>query len=334
MFWGRNWRSIISPTLIAGAIVWFGSSVALSQESTPIPVVDFSSLGGEIISDGSSTVWPITDEAALRFMGLAEGVEFTIGFSGTGGGFRKFCDGETDIQNASRPIEDDEMASCLEHGVQYYVFEVAYDGITIVVNPKNDFVTCLTVDQLRRLWQPDDPAKTWQDLDPNWPDDEIALFGPGPDSGTFDYFTAAVIGEEGVSRTDYFPSEDDLALVEGVADDESALGYFGYAYFEEEQDRLKSVAVDSGAGCISPSSTSIADGTYKPLSRPLFIYLRASSLSRPEVAGFMRYYLANVKSIASDVGYIASPDQIYVEDQKRLEQAIVGQLPPDGPSQP
>ncbi len=267
-------------------------------------------------------------------MGEAENVRITVGFSGTGGGFRKFCAGETDIQNASRAIEPDEMTACRENNVEYFVFEIAYDGITVVTNPANDFVSCLSVEQLKRLWQPDDPAKSWQDLDPSWPDERIELYGPGPDSGTFDYFTSAIVGEEGLSRTDYFPSENDLDLVEGVAVDEEGLGYFGFAYVDEAGDRLKTVAIDSGAGCVLPTAETIADGSYAPLSRPLFVYVRASSLSRPEMIAFMRYYLANAKSIAADVGYIPSPDTIYQEDQARLEAAITGQLPPDGPGAP
>jgi len=286
-----------------------------------------------VSSDGSSTVWPITDEAALRFLDEAENVRITVGFSGTGGGFRKFCAGETDIQNASRSIEPDEMDACRENNVEYFVFEVAYDGITVVTNPENEFASCLTVEQLKLLWQPENPAKTWSDLDLAWPDETIELYGPGPDSGTFDYFTSAVIGEEGASRTDYFPSENDLDLVEGVALDRDGLGYFGFAYFEEAGDRLKSIAIDSGSGCVTPTAETIADGSYTPLSRPLFVYVRASSLARPEVTAFMRFYLANAKSIAADVGYIPSPDGIYREDQARLEAAISGQLASDGPGQ-
>jgi phosphate transport system substrate-binding protein len=295
------------------------------------PRAELNSLDGVITADGSSTVFPITDEAAIRFKDLAGDVRISVEFSGTSSGFEKFCKGEIDIQDASRPIEHNEIDACAANGIQYYEFEVGYDGITIAVNPKNDFVTCLTVDQLKRLWQPDDNADTWRDLDPNWPDREIELYGPGPASGTFDYFTAAIVGEEDVSRTDYFPSENDLDLVLGVADRENGLGYFGFAYYEQNQDQLKSVAVDASAGCVSPSPQTIADGSYKPLSRPLFVYVKAESLQRPEVQEFVRFYIATAQQIATEVGYVAAPSAIYVEGQTKAEGAIAGTIPPDGP---
>lgn len=323
--------------LFAGAIVLLLATVAApthgttAQDATPTGQVDFAALNGDIVADGSSTVWPMTDEAALLFMERAEGVEVTVGLSGTGGGFRKFCEGETDIQNASRPINAEELEACRQAGNSYYVFEVAYDGVTVVVHPDNDFASCLTVDQLRRLWQPDDPAKTWRDLDPAWPDEEIELYGPGPDSGTFDFFTGAIVGEEGASRTDYVPSENDLDLVEGVATDDEGLGYFGFAYFDGARERLKPIAIDAGAGCVLPSAQTIGDGTYRPLSRPLFVYVNAARLARAEVAAFMRFYLANAQALAIDTGYIASPSTVYEEDRSRLDAALAGTLPPDGP---
>jgi phosphate transport system substrate-binding protein len=304
---------------------------ANALDATPEAAAELYGLSGEIRADGSSTVWPMTDEAALLLMERAENVDITVDVSGTGGGFRTFCAGETDLQNASRPINAEEMEACRQAGVSYYLFEVAYDGITVVVHPDNDFAFCLTVEQLRQLWQPDGHANTWRDLDPAWPDEAIELYGPGPDSGTFDFFTGAIVGEEGASRTDYVPSENDLDLVEGVATDDEGLGYFGYAYFEGARERLKPIAIDAGSGCVLPSSQTIGDGTYQPLSRPLFVYVSAASLTRAEVAEFMRFYLVHAQAIAIDTGYIASPASIYEEDRNRLEAALAGTLPPDGP---
>ncbi len=334
MLAGARWRVLFAMFFLpVGSMLGVGA-----QESTPAPVIlpyeprlDLSTLGGTITADGSSTVYPITDEAAIQFMDFAGGVEIAVDFSGTGGGFTLFCNGETDVQNASRPIEADEMAACAVAGIGYYVFEVAYDGISVVVNPENDFASCLTIAQLKALWQPDDHADTWQDLDPAWPDDTIELYGPGPRSGTFDYFTAAVVGAENASRTDYYPSENDLDLVLGVADHRDGLGYFGFAYYEENQDDLKLLAVDGGNGCVQPSPATIADGTYQPLSRPLYVYVKVESFARPEVQEFVRFYLANAQQIAVDVGYVAAPATVYVEDQTKIEGALAGTTPPDGP---
>lgn len=313
------------------------SSISLAIQATPTaspyaPRQDLASLSGTITADGSSTVYPITDEAGVLFQDLADDVRVEVDFSGTGGGFLAFCNGETDIQNASRPIEADEQAACAAVDVGYYAFPVAYDGITVVVNKTNGFATCLTVEQLRLLWQPGNPATTWRDLDPAWPDEEIELYGPGPLSGTFDYFTAAIVGEEGASRIDYFPSENDLDLVEGVEDREQSLGYFGYAYYLDEGEELTAVAVDAGQGCVSPSAETIADGSYAPLSRPLYVYVSAGSLQRPEVQEFLRFYLASAGEIAATVGYVPLPAADYAAQQARLEQAIGGALPPDAPS--
>jgi phosphate transport system substrate-binding protein len=289
------------------------------------------SLGGTITADGSSTVWPMTLEAASRFAEFATDAEMVVEFSGTGAGFTKFCEGGSDVQNASRPISPDEVAACAEGGVGYYAFTVAFDGIAVVVHPANDFVSCLTVAQLEQLWRPEVRAETWQDLDPSWPDRAIDLWGPGPLSGTFDYFTAAILGEEDRSTTDYEPSEDDSALVEGVADREDALGYFGLAYYEQNAERLKLVAIDGGNGCVLPTPESIADGTYTPLARPLYVYVRVESLARSIVLEFLRFYLAEAKTIAIAVGYVPLPDGDYAAGQAKLVAAAVGNLPPDGP---
>jgi phosphate transport system substrate-binding protein len=306
----------------------------LAQDATPIPYTpgtDLGSLSGSIEADGSSTVGPITQAVAEEFAAQASGVQVNVGISGTGGGFERFCNGETDVQDASRPIKDDEAANCAASGVDYYEFEVAYDGITIVVNPENDFIECLTVQQLNQLWAPGASGVTWQDLNPDWPADEVVLYGPGTASGTFDYFTEQINGEQGASTENYNPSEDDNVLVEGVAGDANALGYFGFAYYVANQDRLKLVAVDNGSGCVAPSKDTIRDGTYAPLSRPLFVYVKAESLTRPEVQEFMRFYLANAIQLVDDVGYVDSPTDVYVSDQLKLEAAIAGTAEPDGP---
>lgn len=325
-------RALTLAAAIGIALACGGTVVA--QDATPMPYLpgaELDALSGSIESDGSSTVGPITEAVAEEFAAVAPGVQVTVNISGTGGGFERFCTGETDVQNASRPIKEDEMRACADAGVDYYEFEVAYDGLSIVVNPSNDFVDCLTVDQLAQLWAPKSTVTTWADLNPAWPDDEIGLYGPGPDSGTFDYFTDVIVGEEGASRTDYTPSEDDNVLVEGVAGDDNALGYFGFAYYEQNADRLKLVQVDGGRGCVEPSTDSIRDGSYAPLSRPIYIYVKAESLERPEVQEFTRFYLAHAGSLAADVGYVASPDATYVADQQKLDGAIAGAVQPDGP---
>jgi phosphate transport system substrate-binding protein len=299
-----------------------------AQEASPVAIAtyvagaDVGGLSGQVVVDGSSTVWPITVDVAERFGEVAPNVEIEIEISGTGGGFERFCAGESDLQNASRRIEVDERAACEAAGVAYHEFEIAFDGITIVVNPTNDFIDCLTIDQLRRLWGPDSQVRNWSDLEPAWPNEPVDLFGPGSASGTFDYFTAAIMGEEGASRTDYTPSENDLVLVEEVAADPYALGYFGFAYYAETQDRLRAVAIDGGAGCVTPTLATIADRTYRPLSRPLFVYVRDSSLDRPEVREFMRFYLALAKEAVASVGYVPVEDAVYVSNQDALERRL------------
>lgn len=324
--------------LVVALILGLWSVVgARAQDATPIPYTppaNAGELSGKIIADGSSTVGPITEAVTEEFNAVAPNVEVEVNISGTGGGFKRFCAGETDIQDASRPIKPEEEEACRQAGVNYYVFEVAYDGLSIVVNPANDFVECLTVDQLKRLWEANSTVDSWNDLNPEWPDKPISLYGPGTDSGTYDYFVEAIIGGDGSTRTDYTPSEDDNVLVEGVAGDENALGFFGFAYYEQNQDRLKLVAVDGGNGCVLPSKETVRDLSYKPLSRPLFVYVKAESLTRPEVQEFMRFYLANAMELVDDVGYVDSPVEVYVRDQQKLEAAIAGTAQPDGPGAP
>lgn len=278
-------------------------------------------LSGNIRIDGSSTVYPITQAVAEEFMAENPGVNVTVGVSGTGGGFEKFTRGEIPISNASRPIKDDEKARAEQNGIAYTELTVAMDGISVVVNPQNDWVDHLTVEELKKIWEPNSKVKKWSDIRPGWPDQPIKLYGPGTDSGTFDYFTAEIVGEEGASRTDYTASEDDNQLVTGVANDKYALGYFGYAYYMENKDKLKAVPIDGGNGPVAPTDETIANGTYKPLSRPIFIYVNNEAYkTRPEVKAFVDYYLEVVKEIAPEVGYIALKDDVLAEQVAKLEQ--------------
>ena len=266
-------------------------------------------LSGRIEADGSSTVAPLTTRAAERFQNENSGVQITVGVSGTGGGFERFCAGETDISNASRPIDEDEVAACEQEGVEYVEFQVANDALTVVANTENDWATCLTTDQLATIWGPDSNVSSWSEVDPAFPDEELTLYGPGTDSGTFDYFTDVINGEEGASRSDYSASENDNVIVQGVSGDEGALGYFGFSYYEENQDSLKALEVDGGDGCVAPSVETAQDGTYKPLSRPLFVYARTESFQKPEVHAFVEYMLDNAVEIAEEADFVPLTDE-------------------------
>lgn len=280
-------------------------------------------LTGSVEIDGSSTVYPITEAVAEEFM-LATGreVRVTVGVSGTGGGFKRFCAGETAISNASRPIKASEREACEAAGVRYLELPVAYDGIAIVANLSNDFVECLTVEELRRIWQPGSPVRRWSDVRPGWPATEIHLYGPGTDSGTFDYFTGVVVGEEGASRPDYTASENDNVLVQGVSGDPGALGYFGFAYYEESAHQLKLLGVDNGEGCVLPTVDTIRTGRYAPLSRPVFIYVNEAALARPEVAAFVRFYLEHAGDLAREVGYVPLDPSVYRDGLEKVERAL------------
>lgn len=258
-------------------------------------------VSGTVVSDGSSTVGPLTKAASIQFAGVQPDVAVTVQITGTGGGFRSFCSGETDISNASRPIDDDEAVECADAGVEFTEIVIANDGISVVVNPENDWVNCLTVDQLKSIWAPESEATVtnWNQIDASYPDVPLTLFGPGADSGTFDYFTEAINGEEGSSRSDYTGSEDDEVTVQGVKADEGALGYFGFTYLEENADIVKGLEVDGGDGCVAPSVETVQDGTYSPLGRPLFIYVNNDSYAdEPAVKAFVDYYVDNADSIA------------------------------------
>jgi phosphate transport system substrate-binding protein len=279
-------------------------------------------LSGTILIDGSSTVGPLTTAAAEAFRGEQSGVSVEVGVSGTGGGFERFCAGETDISNASRPIdEEEEVPLCQEAGIEHTEFQVGVDALTVVVNTENDWTTCLTVDQLKKMWEPAAEGKVtkWNQVDPSFPDQALALAGPGTDSGTFDYFTDEINGEEGASRADYTASEDDNVVVQAVQGDPGALGYFGYTYYEENQDTLKAVEVDGGDGCVAPSVETARDGSYTPLSRPLFIYVKSESLAKPEVQAFVEYFLTNSIQLAEEALFIPVPDDVVQENLSTLE---------------
>jgi phosphate transport system substrate-binding protein len=279
-------------------------------------------LSGSISADGSSTVYPITEAVAEEFGREHEGaVRVTVGLSGTGGGFKRFCAGETDISNASRPIKDSEQQTCAQNNVSYIAIPIAYDGLSVVVNPQNNFAQCLTVAELKKIWEPGSSVKRWSDVRQGFPNTEIKLYGPGTSSGTFDYFTEEIVGKTGASRPDYTASEDDNVLVQGVEGDASSIGYFGFAYYEENAQRLKLVGVDSGSGCVTPSTETIKTGTYKPLSRPLFIYVSNSAMQRPEVKAFVEYYVSNAGELVGQVGYVPLEAAQYQEQLSKLGQA-------------
>ena len=276
-------------------------------------------LTGEVKVDGSSTVYPITEAVAEEFLAANPDVRVPVGVSGTGGGFKKFIANEIDINDASRKIKDKEAEEAKAAGINYEEFEIAYDGLSVIVNPQNDWVDSLTVEELKKIWEPNSTVKTWKDIRPEWPAEAIKFYAPGTDSGTFDYFTETINGESGAIRQDFTASEDDNILVQGVAGDKNSLGFFGFAYYEENQDKLKLVKVDGGNGPIEPTFDTIKDGTYAPLSRPLYIYVNTASLEKPEVKAFVKFYIENAKEMAPAVGYIALPDELYTKDLEKLE---------------
>lgn len=279
--------------------------------------------------DGSSTVYPITEGVAEEFQKMKKNaVKVTVGISGTGGGFKKFCRGETDIQDASRPIQEKEMVDCRAAGVEYIELPIAFDALTVVMNPKNSFLKAITVEELKKIWEPAAQGKVtrWNQVNPAWPDAPIKLFGAGSDSGTFDYFTEAVTGKSKSSRGDYTASEDDNVLVQGVSQDVNAIGYFGYAYYAENQSRLKAVPIVEKAGKspVSPSEATVIDGTYQPLSRPIFIYVSVKALAKPEVKEFAEYYLKTAAKIAKEVKYVPLPAKAYTLGLEHLQKGKKG----------
>ncbi|MDX1645536.1 MAG: PstS family phosphate ABC transporter substrate-binding protein [Longimicrobiales bacterium] len=281
-------------------------------------------LSGSVRIDGSSTVFPIAEAVAEEFQIAHPNVRVTVGVSGSGGGFERFCNGEIDLSNASREIREGEIEECEAAGIEFTEVSVAWDGLSVIVNPENDFVECLTTDELRRIWQPESSVETWSDVRPEWPDEEIQLYGPGTDSGTFDYFTEAIVGESGASRPDFQASEDDNILVQGVAGDRYALGYFGYAYYAENQDRLKLVGIDDGNGCVRPSDQTIEDRTYTPLARPLYVYVKHSALERPEVMEYVEFMLEEAAELVPATGYHPLTEAQYQESLALISQVSGG----------
>ncbi|MDW8202601.1 MAG: PstS family phosphate ABC transporter substrate-binding protein [Cyanobacteriota bacterium SKYGB_h_bin112] len=282
----------------------------------------------KVLIDGSSTVYPISEEAAQEYtFERKSALEFDVKFSGTGGGFKKFCAGQTDISNASRPIKQDEMQACKANGIEFIELPIAYDALTVVVHPSNTWVDKITLAELKAMWEPAAEGKVtrWSQVRPGWPDRPLKLYGPGKDSGTFDYFTEAVVGKRGASRADYTDSEDDAVLARGVKRDPEALAYFGYAYYEENEKALKAVPIDSGKGPVIPSSKTVVDGTYTPLARPLFIYVNKKSLAdKPDLKPFVEFYILNAENLAKRVGYTPLPDEAYVVVLEHLKQQKVG----------
>ena len=270
-------------------------------------------ISGTVTVDGSSTVAPLSEAAADLFRSVEPGVNVTVATAGTGGGFQKFCAGETDISDASRPIKDEEAAACKAKGIDYTEVIVANDGLSVVVNPENTWATCLTVEQLKTMWSPESEGKikNWNQIDKSFPDQPLALFGAGTDSGTFDYFTEAINGEEGASRTDYSPSEDDNVTIQGVKGDKGAAGYFGLSYVEQNPDAVKAVEIDGGNGCVAPSKETVQDKTYKPLARPLFIYVKNSAYKdNPAVRSYVDFYIENEAKVSEEALFVGlTPEQ-------------------------
>lgn len=277
--------------------------------------------------DGSSTVFPITEAVSEEFQKETRGtVRVTVGISGTGGGFKKFCRGETDVQDASRPISASEMEACRANGVQYYELPIAFDALTVAVSPQATWIDSITLAELKQMWDPSAQGRIlkWNQIRPTWPDSPLKLFGAGSDSGTFDYFTEAVVGKAKASRGDYTASEDDNTLVQGISNDKHALGYVPYAYFEPNKKRLKAVAVDGGHGPVLPSRETVENGSYQPLSRPMFIYVNAKAAGKPEVKRFVEFYLAQAPLLVPQVKYVPLPKEAYTLALSHFQKGKLG----------
>jgi phosphate transport system substrate-binding protein len=296
----KFWQNVGLPVLVL--VVSTAGMAATAKAQSAIKI------------DGSSTVFPISEAFAEEFQIQKRGkVRVTVGVSGTGGGFKKFCRDETDISNASRPISESEMEQCRAAGIKYIELPVAYDAITIVVNPKNDWVGTLTIGDLKKMWEPSaqGTVTTWKQVRGEWPDEKLMLFGPGADSGTFDYFTEAVVGKSKASRGDYTASEDDNTLVQGVVNNKNGIGYFGFAYYAAHKDKMRAIEIDGGKGPVAPSLENVVNGSYSPLSRPLFVYVKASSMDKPEVREFVQFLMTEGSALVSEVGYVPLPESAY-----------------------
>lgn len=310
----KLWHKLAASMMLGGLAAVAAPHIALAQSVIKI--------------DGSSTVFPIAEAVAEEFQISKRGkVRVTVGIAGTGGGFKRFCRGETDISNASRPILKEEMDACRAAGIKYLELPVAFDALTVVVNPQNTWVKSLTVADLKKMWEPGAQGRVtkWNQVRSDWPAQNLMLFGPGADSGTFDYFTEAVNGKAKASRGDFTASEDDNVLVQGVENNKNALGYFGYAYYIAHKDKMRAVPIDNGKGkTVSPSLEAVIDGSYQPLSRPLFIYVRESSTQRPEVQEFIQFYLTQGADLVKEVGYVPLPPQAYKTAQQHFKDKKLG----------
>lgn len=308
----------MKKSIVQGCVFW--AILALSWTALAAEKI--------VAIDGSSTVYPITEAIAEEFQKVNPDIKVTVGISGTGGGFKRFVRGEIDINNASRPISSTEAEACKTNGIEYIELPVAFDAIAVVVHPENTWVDYLTVEELKKLWEPEAQGKVlfWDQIRLGWPHEKITLFGPGVDSGTFDYFTEAIVGKAKKSRGDYIASEDDNVLVQGISQDKYALGYFGLAYYLENQDILKVVPIDSGKSFVTPSIENILQGLYQPLSRPLFIYVNRKSAEKEEVEKFVTFYLENVSQIVQEVGYVPLPEKAYQLALERFQKRITGSL--------
>ena len=323
----------LSILVLTASLAACGSTTTTEEPAADAGAADGGeAVSGEIQIDGSSTVFPISEAMAEEFQIANPDTRVTVGVSGSGGGFKKFCAGETDISNASRPIKDEEIALCDEAGIEFIEVPIAYDGITLVTNNANDWAQCLTIEQLNTMWSPESEGSVdnWNQIDPSFPDEPLALFGPGTDSGTFDYFTEEVNGEEGASRGDYTASEDDNVIVTGVESSNGGLGYFGYAYYEENEGQLKALEVENEAGeCIAPSNDTIADGSYNPMSRPLFFYVKKEAYdTKPQVKAFVDYQLSpDNGALVKEAGYITLPDEDLAASKARVDEGKLGKDP-------
>ena len=307
--------------ILAFSVLFTGAALLTSCGSKDGGGSEGETLQGEVRADGSSTVYPITEAIAEEFRVDQPDVKVTVGVSGTGGGFNKFCRGEIDINNASRPVKEQEAADCKQSNIGFVELKVAFDGLVVVVNKENTWVNEISVEDLKKIWEPAAQEKItrWNQINPAWPDEEFHLYGPGVASGTYDYFTEAVVGKSGASRGDYTASEDDNVLVQGISGDKHSLGFFGLAYYEENKDKLKLVGVRNDKGVVLPSAETVKDGTYAPLSRPVFIYVSDVAAKRPEVRAFVEFYLENAAALVPDVGYIPLTDEEYEEQSSKFE---------------
>ena len=319
MFHIRLTTTLAACGALAFGVAACGEDEAATESGSPQSSSQSQDLSGSIRIDGSSTVYPFAQAAAEQFMGQNPGVQISVAQSGTGGGFEKFCAGETDISDASRPIkEDEEVPICEENGVEYTELQVVNDGIAVVTNPNLE-IDCMTTDQLKELWATD-KVSSYSEIDPEFPDTQVSLFGPGTDSGTFDFFTDEINGEEGRTRKDYQPSEDDNVLVQGVSGEDGGLGYFGFSYYEQNQDKLNLVGIDAGDGCVKPSTEAIQSGEYKPLGRPIFMYPSAEAIKKPHVKAFMDYVLESAPTIAEAAQMVPMTDEQAQESQQKLSE--------------